>query len=88
MLAHLSTHAVDEYVACEERDRSRKEAEGDAPGAAPGCECFLDQLEGDGADQDAAAERHHHPEGAFADAKPKRYDAAEDQRRSREEAPP
>jgi hypothetical protein len=45
----------------------------------------LDQPEGERADQDAAARRHHEPEHSLLDVPVERDRPAEDQRRGREE---
>ena len=56
--------AVDQAVAHEERAAAREEA--DRHGGAPvrRVEGLGDELVGHGADQDAAAEAHHEPQGA------------------------
>ena len=83
----LAAHPVDQRVAGVEDQRAGEEPDRDAAVAAVRVPRLLDELERDGADQHAAAERHHDAEQARADRPQERDRAAEDQRRRGEEAP-
>ena len=86
-LRPVAAHPVDERVADEERQRAGRKPEREAAAPRRRLERLRDELEGDGADQDAGAERHDQPEQALADREDERDRAAEDQRRAGEEAP-
>jgi hypothetical protein len=78
-LAVFAAQPVDQGVSGEEDARSGQEPEPDGAVAAGRVGCFLDELERDGADQHAAAERHHQAQGAIADSIAERDDTADDQ---------
>ena len=87
LLAPLAAHPVDERVADEEGQRAGGEPEREAAAPRRGLEGLRYELVGDGADQDAGAERHDQAEQPLPDRQHERQSAAEDQRRAGEEAP-
>ncbi len=87
MLAVAAADSVDEQVARVEDHGPRDEAESDAASTARLVERLLDELERDGADQNAAAEGHDHAERPLSDGEPEREGAAHDQGRGGGEAP-
>ena len=87
LLAVLAAHPVDEHVADEEHQGACREPEREAAVPRRGLEGLRHELVGDGADQDAGAERHDQAEQALADREHESEDSAEDQRRAGKNTP-
>ena len=86
MLTVTAADSIDEQVARVEDHRSRDETESDASSSAGLVERLLDELERDGADQNAAAECHNHAERSLSDGETESECAANDQGRRGGEA--
>jgi hypothetical protein len=80
VLALAPAGAVDEPVASEEHPAAGEDAEIDRSICGRRVGCLLDEIESDGADQDARAEGCDQPDPAHADAKDDREDGADDER--------
>jgi len=87
MLPVGASPAVDEQIAGPERRGAGEQPERDAGSPSVPVPGFVDELEGDGADQHAAAEGHDEAERPFADAPAERHDAAHDECRGGEKSP-
>ncbi len=87
VLTVAAAHPVDQEVARPERHRAREEAERDAAPSALAIPRLLHELEGDGADEHAAPERHHETERLLADPPAERDSPTDDQGRGGEKAP-
>jgi len=83
-----AAHPVDEPVAHEEDRAARGEPARDAALLARRVVGLLDELEGDRADQHAAAEGHDQSEDPLVDAPYQGDGAAQDQRRRSKQPPP